>query len=72
MAKGQRLLALSVGLLAAFLVQGVLTGPQAAEKEQGEELSYDVAVTPWLHITPDLQIIALHRGRLEDGKCAGP
>jgi porin len=25
--------------------------------EQGGELYYNVAVTPWLHLTPDLQII---------------
>ena len=27
------------------------------EDEQGVELYYNIAVTPWLHITPDLQII---------------
>jgi porin len=27
------------------------------EDEQGVELFYNIAVTPWLHITPDLQII---------------
>ena len=25
--------------------------------EQGVELYYDIEVTPWLHITPDLQVI---------------
>jgi porin len=27
------------------------------EDEQGVELFYNIAVTPWLHVTPDLQII---------------
>ena len=26
--------------------------------EQGVELYYNIAVTPWLHVTPDLQIIS--------------
>jgi porin len=25
--------------------------------EQGAELFYNIEVTPWLHITPDLQVI---------------
>jgi porin len=27
------------------------------EHEQGVELFYNVAVTPWLHVTPDLQFV---------------
>ncbi len=27
------------------------------QDEQGLELYYNVAITPWLHITPDLQVI---------------
>jgi porin len=28
-----------------------------AQKEQGAELFYNVEITPWLHITPDLQVL---------------
>ncbi|MFI5340141.1 MAG: carbohydrate porin [Candidatus Methylomirabilales bacterium] len=53
MAKGQRRLALSVGLLAAFLALGVPTGPQAAENEQGAAAE-EVRLVPWVDYTGDL------------------
>ncbi|MFI5340142.1 MAG: carbohydrate porin [Candidatus Methylomirabilales bacterium] len=31
---------------------------RVTRNEQGVELYYNVAVTPWLHITPDIQIIS--------------
>ncbi|MCH7914992.1 MAG: carbohydrate porin [Deltaproteobacteria bacterium] len=33
------------------------------EHEQGVELFYNIAVTPWLHVTPDLQIIDAGRDK---------
>ncbi|HHT9111130.1 MAG TPA: carbohydrate porin [Candidatus Brocadiaceae bacterium] len=30
---------------------------QRTQDEQGVELYYNIAITPWLHITPDLQVI---------------
>ena len=32
--------------------------------EQGVELFYNIAVTPWLHVTPDLQIIDASRNKV--------
>lgn len=34
--------------------------------EQGVELYYNIAITPWLHLTPDLQIIDPGRHRFSD------
>ena len=33
------------------------------DHEQGAELFYNVAITPWLHLTPDLQIIDSARNK---------
>ena len=33
------------------------------EHEQGVELFYNIAVTPWLHVTPDLQFIDAGRNQ---------
>jgi porin len=33
------------------------------DDEQGVELYYNIAVTPWLHVTPDLQVIDVGRTR---------
>ncbi len=41
------------------------------EDEQGVELYYNIAVTPWLHVTPDLQIIDPVRGRVDTTLVAG-
>ncbi|MBN1491494.1 MAG: carbohydrate porin [Phycisphaerae bacterium] len=34
-----------------------LPGMLGMNAEQGVELFYNIEVTPWLHVTPDLQII---------------
>ncbi len=39
--------------------------------EQGVELYYNIAVTPWMHITPDLQIIEPSRVASETSLVAG-
>ena len=39
--------------------------------EQGVEIYYNIAVTPWLHITPDLQIICPVRHGLDTAVVAG-
>jgi porin len=39
--------------------------------ERGVELFYDVGVTPWLHITPDLQVITPILERAETGLVLG-
>jgi porin len=41
-----------LGLSDADLLKGLGIGDEA-----GGELFYDVAVTPWLHVTPDVQVI---------------
>jgi porin len=33
--------------------------------EQGVELYYNVAVTPWCQVTPDLQVIAPFRDKVD-------
>ncbi len=33
------------------------------DHEQGVELYYNIAVTPWLHVTPDLQFINAGRDK---------
>jgi porin len=38
---------------------------------QGVELYYDIAVTPWLHITPDLQFIIPAREAIDTATVAG-
>lgn len=53
MAKGQRRVALAVGLLAACLALGVPTGPQAAEKEEGAAAETPRLV-PWVDYTGDV------------------
>ncbi len=35
--------------------------------EQGVELYYNIEITPWLHITPDLQVIVYPGGNTGDG-----
>ena len=39
--------------------------------ERGLELFYNVGVTPWLHITPDLQVITPILGRAETSVVLG-
>jgi len=39
--------------------------------EQGVELYYNIAVTPWCHITPDLQVINPFRQRVDTSLLAG-
>ena len=41
------------------------------QDEQGVELYYNVAVTPWLHITPDLQVIEPARENVDTTVVAG-
>ena len=41
------------------------------QNEQGVELYYNVAVTPWFHITPDLQVIDPFRERADTAVVAG-
>ena len=41
------------------------------QDEQGLELYYNVAITPWLHITPDLQVIEPVRDNVETTIVAG-
>jgi porin len=36
------------------------------EDEQGVEMYYNIAVTPWLHVSPDLQVIDPGKGRDSD------
>lgn len=43
--------------------------PSNMHSEQGVELYYNIEITPWLHITPDLQIIA-NPGGTDDNDCA--
>jgi porin len=33
------------------------------DHEQGVELFYNIAITPWLHVTPDLQFIDAGRNK---------
>ena len=40
--------------------------PVELDTEQGVELFYNIAVTPWLHITPDLQVIVDPGGGVGD------
>lgn len=42
-----------------------------AQDEQGVELYYNIAITPWLHITPDLQVIEPASGRVDTTVVAG-
>ena len=42
-----------------------------AQDEQGVELYYNIAVTPWLHITPDIQIIDPARRSVDTTVVAG-
>jgi porin len=37
-----------------------------AQKEQGVELFYNIEITPWLHITPDLQVLIQPSGTPRD------
>jgi porin len=37
-----------------------------AQKEQGIELFYNIEITPWLHITPDLQVLIQPAGTPRD------
>lgn len=41
------------------------------QEEQGMELYYNIAITPWLHITPDLQVIEPTSGRVDTTVVAG-
>jgi porin len=38
---------------------------------QGVELYYNIAVTPWLHVTPDVQFLKPEFGRFDDTTVAG-
>ena len=42
-----------------------------SEDEKGIEIFYNIAVTPWLHITPDLQIIDPARSNVDTTVVAG-
>ncbi len=44
---------------------------RGARDEQGVEIYYNVAVTPWLHIAPDLQIISPARKSVDTTVVAG-
>ena len=44
---------------------------QGVRNEQGVELYYNVAVTPWLHITPDLQILSPTKKSVDTTVVAG-
>lgn len=39
--------------------------------EQGVELSYNIVITPWLHIIPDLQVIEPASNRVDTAVVAG-
>ena len=39
--------------------------------EQGVELYYNVAVTPWFHVTPDVQFIDPFRERVDESVLLG-
>ena len=39
--------------------------------EQGVELYYNVAVTPWCHVTPDLQVLNPFRQRVDTSLLVG-
>lgn len=54
---GYYYLSLSGDLMDAIDRLSVPVRPDPEDHEQGVEIYYNVAVTPWLHITPDLQII---------------
>lgn len=41
------------------------------QDEQGMELYYNVAITPWLHITPDLQVVEPVRDKVDTTVVAG-
>jgi porin len=41
------------------------------EDEQGVELYYNIAVTPWLHVSPDLQFIDPARSKIDTTVVAG-
>ena len=41
------------------------------QDEQGMELYYNVAITPWLHITPDLQVVEPTREKVDITVVAG-
>lgn len=41
------------------------------QDEQGVELYYNIAITPWLHITPDLQVIEPAREDVDATVVAG-
>ena len=41
------------------------------QDEQGVELYYNIAITPWLHITPDLQVIEPASDRVDTTVVAG-
>lgn len=42
-----------------------------ARDEQGVELFYNIEITPWLHVTPDLQVIHPARNRVDTTWVAG-
>ena len=42
-----------------------------ANAEQGVELFYNIEITPWLHITPDVQVI-IHPGGATDSRAREP
>ena len=44
---------------------------RGARNEQGVEFYYNVAVTPWLHITPDLQVLSPARKSVDTTVVAG-
>ena len=41
------------------------------DDEQGVEIYYNIAVTPWLHITPDIQIVNPASDRVDTTVVAG-
>ncbi len=45
---------------------GPILDTLTASDEQGVELYYNIAVTPWLHITPDIQVIDSGRNKYSD------
>ena len=43
--------------------------PSMFHSEQGVEAYYNIEITPWLHITPDIQVIA-NPGGTESNDCS--